>query len=99
MVEGLLTMLAVVTVCLLVAGYGRGVHELWARRGPGRVVPVWRVAAFGLGLLVVLGAEQGPVHRAAESSFAGHMAQHMLLLLVAGPLLAAGAAGLPLSLA
>ena len=97
--EGLLTMLAVVTVCLLVAGYGRGVHELWARRGPGRVVPVWRVAAFGLGLLVVLGVEQGPVHRAAESSFAGHMAQHMLLLLVAGPLLAAGAAGLPLSLA
>ncbi|RZU75322.1 cytochrome c oxidase assembly factor CtaG [Micromonospora kangleipakensis] len=97
--EGLLTMLAVVTLCLLVAGYGRGVQELWARRGVGRVVPVWRVAAFGVGVLTVLAAEQGPVHELAESSFAGHMAQHMLLLLVAGPLLAAGAAGLPLSLA
>ncbi|SDZ20943.1 Cytochrome c oxidase assembly factor CtaG [Micromonospora pattaloongensis] len=96
--EGLLTMLVVAALCLLAAGYGRGVHELWTRRGPGRVVPAWRVAAFGGGLLVVLAADQGPLHRLAESSFAGHMAQHMLLLLVAGPLLAAGAAGLPLTL-
>ncbi|MFG3299443.1 cytochrome c oxidase assembly protein [Micromonospora chersina] len=97
--EGLLTMLAVAVVCLLAAGYGRGVQELWARRGRGRVVGGRRVTAFGAGLVVVLAADQGPVHRAAESSYAGHMAQHMLLLLVAGPLLAAGAAGLPLTMA
>ncbi|MFG2052542.1 cytochrome c oxidase assembly protein [Micromonospora sp. NPDC048930] len=97
--EGLLSMLAVAVLCLLAAGYGRGVQELWARRGRGRVVPGWRVAAFGGGLFVVLAADRDPVHRLAESSFAGHMAQHMLLLLVAGPLLAAGAAGLPLTLA
>ncbi|GAA4574543.1 hypothetical protein GCM10023176_41770 [Micromonospora coerulea] len=97
--EGLLTMLAVVALCLLVAGYGRGVQELWTRRGVGRVVAGWRVAAFGVGVLTVLAAEQSPVHELAQSSFAGHMAQHMVLLLVAGPLLAAGAAGLPLSLA
>ncbi|MEH0841982.1 cytochrome c oxidase assembly protein [Micromonospora sp. CPCC 205711] len=97
--EGLLTMLVVVTTCLLAAGYGRGVQELWVRRGPGEVVPGWRVGAFAAGLLVVLAADQGPLHEMAEASFAGHMAQHMLLLLVAGPLLAAGAAGLPLSLA
>lgn len=97
--EGLLTMLTVAVLCLLAAGYGRGVQELWARRGRSRIVPGWRVAAFGAGLLVVLAADQGPVHRLAESSFAGHMAQHMLLLLLAGPLLAAGAAGLPLTLA
>lgn len=97
--EGLLTMLAVVAFCLLAAAYGRGVQELWARRGRGAVLPAWRVAAFGGGVLVLLVADQGPVHRLAESSFAGHMTQHMLLLLVAGPLLAAGAAGLPLTLA
>jgi putative membrane protein len=97
--EGLLTIAFVVAVCLLVAGYGRGVQELWARRGAGRVVPAWRVAAFGAGVLVVLAAQQGPVHELAATSLAGHMAQHMLLLLVAGPLLAAGAATLPLSLA
>lgn len=97
--EGLLAMLVVALLCLIAAGYGRGVQELWARRGHGRVVPGWRVAAFGGGLLVVLAAGQGPVHRLAESSFAGHMAQHMLFVLVAGPLLAAGGAGLPLTIA
>ncbi|MFR9778592.1 cytochrome c oxidase assembly protein [Micromonospora sp. MS34] len=97
--DGLLTILAVATACLLVAGYGRGVQELWARRGRGRVVSGRRVTAFGAGTVIALAADQGPVHELAESSFAGHMAQHMLLLLVAGPLLAAGAAGLPLSLA
>jgi len=97
--ESLLTMLAVVAICVLAAGYGRGVHELWYRRGAGAVLPAWRVGAFGAGVLVVLAADHGPVHTLAESSFAGHMAQHMLLLLVAGPLLAAGAVGLPLSLA
>ncbi|MGW1060653.1 cytochrome c oxidase assembly protein [Micromonospora rubida] len=97
--EDLLTMLVLVAACLLAAGYGRGVQELWSRRGPGAVVSGWRATAFGAGVLVVLAADQGPVHAVAEASFAGHMAQHMLLLLVAGPLLAAGAAGLPLSLA
>ncbi|SCL32851.1 Cytochrome c oxidase assembly factor CtaG [Micromonospora rhizosphaerae] len=96
--EGLLAMVLVVSLALVAAGYGRGVHELWARRGLGRVVPVWRVVAFGAGLLVVLAAQGGPVHERAEGSFAGHMAQHMLLLLLAGPLLAAGVAGLPVSL-
>ncbi|MFG1951623.1 cytochrome c oxidase assembly protein [Micromonospora sp. NPDC048830] len=97
--DGLLTMLVVAGLCLIAAGYGRGVHEVWTRRGPGRVVPGRRVGAFAGGLLVALAADQGPLHRLAESSFAGHMAQHMLFALVAGPLLAAGAAGLPLTLA
>ncbi|MFD2765322.1 cytochrome c oxidase assembly protein [Micromonospora eburnea] len=97
--ESLLAMLVVVAICVLAAGYGRGVHELWYRRGAGAVLPAWRVGAFGTGVLVALAADRGPVHALAESSFAGHMTQHMLLLLVAGPLLAAGAVGLPLSLA
>lgn len=96
---GLLAMLLAAALALLAAGYGRGVHELWARRGLGRVLPGWRVVAFGTGLLCVLVAQDGPLAVAAERSFAGHMTQHMLLLLGAGPLLAAGAAGLPLTLA
>lgn len=98
--EGLLTIALVVAICLLAAGYGRGVQELRSRPGvAGRVVPPWRVAAFGAGVLVTLAAQQGPVHELADRSVAGHMTQHMLLVLVAGPLLAAGAAGLPLTLA
>lgn len=89
----------VVLVAALATAYGRGVHELWHRRGAGEIVPGWRVFAFGLGLVVLVGAQSPPVHAAAERSFAGHMAQHMILLVVAGPLLAAGAAGLPLTVA
>ncbi|PZG24079.1 hypothetical protein C1I95_01700 [Micromonospora craterilacus] len=98
-VAGLITMLLAAGLALLAAGYGRGVHELWSRRGRGTVLPGWRVVAFTAGLLVALATQSGPVAALAARGFAGHMTQHMLLLLVAGPLLAAGAAGLPLTLA
>ncbi|MER5333723.1 cytochrome c oxidase assembly protein [Micromonospora sp. NPDC002717] len=98
-VAGLLDILLVLTLALLAAGYGRGVHELWARRGAGRVLPGWRVGTFGLGVLVALAAQGPPLTDLAGRSLTGHMIQHMALLLVAGPLLAAGAAGLPLTLA
>ncbi|GIJ26403.1 membrane protein [Micromonospora qiuiae] len=97
--DGIVAMLLAAALALLAAGYGRGVHELWARRGVGDVLPGRRVAAFGAGLLAVVAAQTGPVIALAERGLAGHMTQHMLLLLVAGPLLAAGAAGLPLTLA
>ncbi len=96
---GLITMLLAAALALVAAGYGRGVHELWSRRGRGTVLPGWRVVAFTTGLLVTLSTQSGPVADLAARGFAGHMTQHMLLLLVAGPLLAAGAAGLPLILA
>jgi putative membrane protein len=83
----------------LAAAYGRGVHEIWARRGVGAVVSRPRAVAFGAGLLVILLAQHGPVHDLAERSLHGHMVQHMVLLLVGGPLLAAGGAGLPLTVA
>jgi putative membrane protein len=89
----------VLLIAGLAAAYGRGVQELWTRRGRGAVLPRWRAAAFGAGLVAVLAAQWGPVAEAAERSLHGHMAQHMLLLMVAGPLLAAGGAGLPLTVA
>ncbi|WP_199516678.1 cytochrome c oxidase assembly protein [Nucisporomicrobium flavum] len=90
---------ALLALAGLGAAYGRGVHELWARRGRGAVVSQWRAAAFAAGLVVVLLAQRGPVDQLAERSFAGHMVQHMVLMLGAGPLLACGGAGLPLTLA
>ncbi|MEV0393545.1 cytochrome c oxidase assembly protein [Polymorphospora rubra] len=96
---GLLSTVVVSLVCLALAGYGRGVHELWSRHGVGAIVPIWRVAAFTTGALIVLAVEGGLLDDLAHGSLAGHMTQHMVLLLVAGPLLAAGGAGLPLSLA
>ena len=90
---------AVLLIAALAAGYGRGVQEIWQRRGIGAVVPRWRAMAFGSGLLTMLVAQQGPIHEASEHSLAGHMTQHMILMLVGGPLLAAGGAGLPLTVA
>jgi cytochrome c oxidase assembly factor CtaG len=92
-------MAALSTVAVLAAGYGRGVQELWSRGGAGAAVSRSRVLAFAGGLATLVLAQSSSVHELAENSFAGHMVQHMLLLVAAGPLLAAGAAGLPLTLA
>ena len=76
--------------------YGLGISRLWARAGRGRGIPVWRAAAFALGLLVLLAALLSPLDAAAETSFALHMLQHMLLVVVAAPLLALGQVGVVL---
>ncbi|GAB2934829.1 cytochrome c oxidase assembly protein [Micromonospora polyrhachis] len=96
---GLSGVVLVVSTAGLLATYGRGVHELWLRRGIGAVVPAWRVVSFVTGIVALGATQTGPLHTMAERSFAGHMAQHMVLLLMVGPLLAAGAAGLPFALA
>jgi cytochrome c oxidase assembly factor CtaG len=90
---------ALVTLAALAASFGRGLQEAWSRGGAGTVVPRWRATAFAGGLATLVLAQSPPVHELAEHSFAGHMAQHMLFLVVAGPLLAAAGAGLPLMLA
>ncbi len=60
------------------------------RRGRG-----WRPAAFYAGLAVLLLALESPIDLLSQSLFWMHMIQHMLLLLVAAPLLVAGAPWLP----
>lgn len=55
-------------------------------RGVSRVRPL----AFGLGLLALLVALDGPPDVFSESSFLAHMVQHLLLQLVAAPLLLLG---------
>lgn len=48
----------------------------------------WRAAAFWLGLLSILLALQSPVEILARQLFWMHMVQHLLLMVVAAPLLA-----------
>jgi cytochrome c oxidase assembly factor CtaG len=88
----------VLVLATLAASYGRGVHEIWARLGIGAVVSRASVVSFATALVLLYVSDRGPLHRLAEGSLAGHMAQHMILLL-AGGLLALGRAGLPLTLA
>jgi putative membrane protein len=89
---------AVLALAALGSAYGRGVHELWARLGRGAVISRVSVASFAAALALLYVSDRGPLHDLAEGSLAGHMTQHMTLLL-AGALLAAGRAGLPLILA
>lgn len=78
------------------ACYGRGILVLWNRGGLGAGVARWRVASFFAGLAVVAFAVLSPLDDLAHAAFSMHMVQHVLLLLVAPPLLMAGSPLLPL---
>lgn len=93
------TVTALLALCALGAMYGKGVQELWARRGRGAVISVRRVVAFGVGLSMVALAISRPVEELAEASFTGHMVQHMVLMVVAAPLLGLGGVALALTMA
>lgn len=60
-----------------------------------RTVP-WRGACFALGLVTIVVALDSPVDRLAGDYFWMHMLQHVLLMMVAAPLIVLGAPWLPL---
>ena len=85
-----------VALGLVAAALGYLVADARVRRTRGRVPrPRARLAVFaGLGVLVI--ALTGPLDAAVSTSFSVHMVQHLLLTMVAAPLLLLGA---PLTLA
>jgi len=70
--------------------YALGVRDLVRRGRFGRAVKPRHVALFALGLLAVLLALTSPLDTLDERLFTIHMAQHMILLMVAPPLLLSG---------
>ena len=92
----------VLVAALGVAGvlYGRGTARLGERIG-GPARPKGRSLAFYAGLVILAAALLSPLDALASTLFAGHMVQHLLLMVVAAPLLvyarptAALVAGLP----
>jgi len=74
--------------------YARGWRALHARI-PARL-PRWRLAAFGGGLAVLFVALASPLDTLGPLVLCVHMAQHMLLMVLAPPLLLLGAPKLPL---
>lgn len=62
-------------------------------------LPQAAAAAFYAGLLAILIALLSPIDDLADTLFSGHMAQHLLLILVAAPLLAVSRAGVVLLMA
>jgi cytochrome c oxidase assembly factor CtaG len=80
----------------LVAAVGSEEANARVRRAHGRGVATSRRIAFHAGLLVIVVALAGPLDAAAARSLSMHMVQHLLLTMVAAPLLLLAA---PLSLA
>jgi len=70
--------------------YRAGVRRV-AREHPGNPVPRWRPWSWYAGLAVLLVALQSPVATYDTTLFSVHMLQHLLMAMVAAPLLALGA--------
>ena len=83
-----------VVVVVLAGLYGWGVLRV-ARAHPARPWPAWRTAMFAAGLAVIVLATQSGIGRYDNLLFYDHMLQHLMLLMVAPPLLIVG---LPLTL-
>lgn len=81
--------LLLVPLALFVGLYVLGLRRLWRGGHGGRGVSRAEGAAFGGGVLALLLATVWPFDALGEWSLAAHMAQHMLLLAVAPPLLLA----------
>ncbi len=77
---------------LAAAVYARGFRAMRL------ALPAWRMAAFFAGLGAVLAALVSPIDSLADELFSVHMVQHMLLMIVAAPLLQLGAPVRPLLL-
>lgn len=70
--------------------YGFGVRQLWRASSGRRGIRLTDVGAFALGWLALAAALADPLDALGQVSFAAHMAQHEILMLVAAPLLVLG---------
>jgi putative membrane protein len=71
---------------LLTGIYMLGTFRLWLHAGRGHGIPLWRAAAFAACIFALLVALVSPLDSLAAVSFAAHMTQHMILILIAAPL-------------
>ncbi len=77
----------VVPLALAALLFARGWWRLHARSNLGAAALRGRARLFAAGWVILAGALVSPLHEAGERSFAAHMFEHELLMLVAAPLL------------
>ncbi len=76
---------------LLLAGLAAAYACGWLRlRAAGHAPPIWRLALYALGLTAVTAALLSPLDDLAAARFSAHMGQHLLLTMMAAPLLLLG---------
>lgn len=83
--------LVLLTLPVAVWWYAAGLGSLWRSAGRGQVITRARAAAFFAGVGAVVVALVSPVDALGGVLLSAHMCQHLLLTLVAAPLLALGA--------
>ena len=76
---------------LYAAGTRRGLRPVGGSSAAARRLRRQRAALFGLALLTIVGALASPLDGYADQLFWAHMGQHLLLVMVAAPLLAVSA--------
>jgi cytochrome c oxidase assembly factor CtaG len=85
--------IVVAGVAVTALAYVRGA---WRMRGRSDMNPAAHVGSFAAGLAAVVAALVSPVTRAAAGALTAHMVQHLLLVMVAAPLLVLARPALPL---
>lgn len=95
----MLNLLVLVPVMLAGGLYLSGTWEIRRRGRNGSRVAVWRMLAFGGGLLAIVIALVSPIDAISEELFSVHMVQHLLLTLVAAPLIVLAAPLVPILVA
>ncbi len=81
---------------LLLAWYARGVARVRSHPQGRRRQPAWRPAALAAAVVSLLVVTLPPLGEVLEQRLATHMVQHIVLIMVTAPLLAAAAPGQPL---
>jgi putative membrane protein len=82
---------ALATLALAAVLYAYGVTRVWRVAGTGRGVSRREVAYYAAGLVALFLALCSPLDALGEQLFSAHMVQHLVLMLVAAPLLVFGA--------
>jgi putative membrane protein len=79
--------------------YLRGTHQIWTRTARRKGVVAWRTIAFTSGILATFIALESPLDAVADVLLSIHMVQHLMLILVAAPLIVLGKPLVPMLLA
>lgn len=78
------------SLALLAGLYLFGVRRLWRLGGAGRGISRRQAIAFALGILTLFAALVSPIDLMSDELSSVHMVQHMLLMMVAAPLVVLG---------
>lgn len=82
--------LALTTLAASALVYANGLSKLWRRAGVGHGIRRWQAAAFAGGLVSLFIGLVSPLNTLAAMLFSAHMVQHLVLVVVAAPLLVLG---------